>query len=86
MTVNRAAGPDGSRLNGGYGPSQAAKEALTRDLSAELAPHGIRVVGLRAHGNAGDPHDAGCVRRQDHGGHLGGVSRPTWPGRRIRAG
>jgi len=30
-----------------YGPAQAAKEALTRDLSAELAPHGIRVVGLR---------------------------------------
>jgi NAD(P)-dependent dehydrogenase (short-subunit alcohol dehydrogenase family) len=25
----------------------AAKEALTRDLSAELAPTGIRVVGLR---------------------------------------
>jgi NAD(P)-dependent dehydrogenase (short-subunit alcohol dehydrogenase family) len=25
----------------------AAKEALTRALSAELAPHGIRVVGLR---------------------------------------
>ena len=32
---------------GGYGPAQAAKEALTRDLSAELAPQGIRVVGLR---------------------------------------
>ena len=31
---------------GGYGPAQAAKEALTRQLSAELAPHGIRVVGL----------------------------------------
>ena len=28
----------------------AAKEALTRSLSAELAPHGIRVVGLRPHG------------------------------------
>jgi NAD(P)-dependent dehydrogenase (short-subunit alcohol dehydrogenase family) len=28
----------------------AAKEALTRDLSAELAPRGIRVVGLRPHG------------------------------------
>ena len=28
----------------------AAKEALTRDLSAELAPHGIRVVGLRPQG------------------------------------
>jgi NAD(P)-dependent dehydrogenase (short-subunit alcohol dehydrogenase family) len=37
-------------LNGGYGPTQAAKEALTRELSAELAPHGIRVVGLRPTG------------------------------------
>jgi NAD(P)-dependent dehydrogenase (short-subunit alcohol dehydrogenase family) len=32
---------------GGYGPAQALKESLTRSLSAELAPHGIRVVGLR---------------------------------------
>jgi NAD(P)-dependent dehydrogenase (short-subunit alcohol dehydrogenase family) len=32
---------------GGYGPAQAVKEALTRDLSAELAPYGIRVIGLR---------------------------------------
>ena len=40
----------GSRLNGGYGSANAAKEALTRDLSAELAPQGIRVVGLRPHG------------------------------------
>jgi NAD(P)-dependent dehydrogenase (short-subunit alcohol dehydrogenase family) len=37
----------GLPLVGGYGPAQAAKEALTRDLSVELAPHGIRVVGLR---------------------------------------
>jgi NAD(P)-dependent dehydrogenase (short-subunit alcohol dehydrogenase family) len=36
--------------NGGYGPSQAAKEALTRYLSLELAPQGIRVVGLRSYG------------------------------------
>ncbi|MDO6433494.1 SDR family oxidoreductase [Flavitalea sp. BT771] len=36
--------------NGGYGPSQAAKEALTRYLSRELAPQGIRVVGLQPHG------------------------------------
>ena len=35
--------------NGGYGPSQAAKEALTRYLSVELAPQGVRVVGLQAH-------------------------------------
>ena len=40
----------GSPLAGGYGPAMAAKEALTRDLSAELAPQGIRVVGLRPHG------------------------------------
>jgi Enoyl-(Acyl carrier protein) reductase len=37
-------------LVGGYGPAQAAKEALTRDLSAELAPQGIRVIGLRPQG------------------------------------
>ena len=37
----------GIPLVGGYGPAMAAMEALTRDLSAELAPRGIRVVGLR---------------------------------------
>src|SRR5262249_4782158 len=40
----------GLPLVGGYGPAMAAKEALTRDLSAELAPQGIRVVGLRPQG------------------------------------
>src|SRR5262245_9039906 len=37
----------GLPLSGGYGPAMAAEEALTRLLSAELAPQGIRVVGLR---------------------------------------
>ena len=37
----------GIQLLGGYGPAMAALEALTRSLSAEFAPHGIRVVGLR---------------------------------------
>jgi NAD(P)-dependent dehydrogenase (short-subunit alcohol dehydrogenase family) len=37
----------GIPLVGGYGPAQAAMESLTRSLSAELAPHGVRVVGLR---------------------------------------
>jgi NAD(P)-dependent dehydrogenase (short-subunit alcohol dehydrogenase family) len=37
----------GIPLVGGFGPAMAAMEALTRDLSAELAPHGIRVIGLR---------------------------------------
>src|SRR5580692_7508777 len=36
--------------NAGYGPAMAAKEALTRYLSLELAPQGIRVVGVQAHG------------------------------------
>jgi NAD(P)-dependent dehydrogenase (short-subunit alcohol dehydrogenase family) len=47
MTVTATHAREGLPLVGGYGPAQAAKEALTRDLSAELAPHGIRVVGLR---------------------------------------
>ena len=47
MTVTAAHSREGLPLVGGYGPAQAAKEALTRDLSAELAPQGIRVVGLR---------------------------------------
>jgi NAD(P)-dependent dehydrogenase (short-subunit alcohol dehydrogenase family) len=50
MTVTSIPARTGTRLNGGYGPAHAAKDALTRDLSAELAPHGIRVVGLRPHG------------------------------------
>ena len=50
MTVTALPARSGTRLNGGYGAAVAGKEALTRDLSAELAPHGIRVVGLRPHG------------------------------------
>jgi len=49
MTVTTLHSRQGFPLAGGYGPAQAAKEALTRELSAELAPHGIRVVGLRPH-------------------------------------
>jgi NAD(P)-dependent dehydrogenase (short-subunit alcohol dehydrogenase family) len=40
----------GTPLVGGGGPAMAAVEALTRGLSAELAPQGIRVVGLRPQG------------------------------------
>ena len=47
MTVTSLLSRTGAPLVGGYGPAMAAKEALTRNLSAELAPHGIRVVGLR---------------------------------------
>ena len=47
MTVTALHSRMGIPLVGGYGPAQALKESLTRNLSAELAPHGIRVVGLR---------------------------------------
>jgi len=50
MTVTALLSRTGAPLVGGYGPAMAAKEALTRDLSSELAPHGIRVVGLRPQG------------------------------------
>jgi NAD(P)-dependent dehydrogenase (short-subunit alcohol dehydrogenase family) len=50
MTVTALLSRTGAPVVGGYGPAQAAKEALTRNLSAELAPQGIRVVGLRPQG------------------------------------
>ena len=50
MTVTALPARTGTPGNGGYGPAQAAKEALTRDLSLELAPQGIRVLNLRPHG------------------------------------
>ena len=50
MRVTSLHSRTGIPLVGGYGPAMAALEALTRDLSAELAPQGIRVVGLRPQG------------------------------------
>jgi NAD(P)-dependent dehydrogenase (short-subunit alcohol dehydrogenase family) len=47
MTVTSTPSRTGIPLGGGAGPAMAAVEALTRGLSAELAPQGIRVVGLR---------------------------------------
>jgi NAD(P)-dependent dehydrogenase (short-subunit alcohol dehydrogenase family) len=47
MTVTSTPSRTGVPFIGGGGPAMAAVEALTRGLSAELAPQGIRVVGLR---------------------------------------
>jgi NAD(P)-dependent dehydrogenase (short-subunit alcohol dehydrogenase family) len=47
LTVTSTPSRTGTPFIGGAGPAMAAVEALTRNLSAELAPHGIRVVGLR---------------------------------------
>jgi NAD(P)-dependent dehydrogenase (short-subunit alcohol dehydrogenase family) len=50
MTVTSTPSRAGVPFVGGGGPAMAAVEALTRGLSAELAPQGIRVVGLRPQG------------------------------------
>jgi NAD(P)-dependent dehydrogenase (short-subunit alcohol dehydrogenase family) len=60
MTVSTLHSRTGLPSAGGYGPAQAAKEALTRELSAELAPQGIRVLGLRPQAM---PQSVGSKRR-----------------------
>ena len=60
MTVTTLHSRTGLPLAGGYGPAMAAKEALVRELSAELAPQGIRVVGLRPQAM---PESIGSKRR-----------------------
>jgi NAD(P)-dependent dehydrogenase (short-subunit alcohol dehydrogenase family) len=50
MALTATTSRTGIPLVGGTGPAMPAVEALTRGLSAELAPLGIRVVGLRPQG------------------------------------
>jgi NAD(P)-dependent dehydrogenase (short-subunit alcohol dehydrogenase family) len=50
MTVTSVPSRTGVPFIGGGGPAMSAVESLTRGLSAELAPKGIRVVGLRPQG------------------------------------
>ena len=85
MTVTALPARSGTRLNGGYGTAVAGKEALTRDLSAELAPHGIRVVGLRPHGlpetgTMRDVYDAKAealgISWEQFQGYLAGTTHP----------
>ena len=84
MTLSALPARTGTRLNGGYGPAQAAKEALTRDLSAELAPHGIRVVALRSHGIPGtrtmtelfDTKMQDAMTWEQFEGYLAGTTHP----------
>jgi NAD(P)-dependent dehydrogenase (short-subunit alcohol dehydrogenase family) len=49
MTVSALMSRTGAPAVGGYSAAMAAKEAMTRGLSLELAPLGIRVVCLRPH-------------------------------------
>jgi NAD(P)-dependent dehydrogenase (short-subunit alcohol dehydrogenase family) len=50
MTVTSIPSRTGIPLVGGLGPAMSAVEQITRNLSAELASQGIRVVGLRPQG------------------------------------
>jgi len=50
MAITATTSRTGTPLVGGTGPAMAAVEALIRGLSVELAPQGIRVVGLRPQG------------------------------------
>jgi len=50
MTVTSTPSRTGIPLMGGVGPAMAAVEQLTRNLSAEFASKGIRVMGLRPTG------------------------------------
>ena len=73
MRVTTLHSRTGLPLVGGYGAAQAAMEALTRELSAELAPQGIRVVGLRPQAM---PESVGSRRRFFES--RAGASGMTW--------
>ena len=92
MTVTALHSRTGLPLVGGYGPAMAAKEALTWDLSAELAPHGVRVVGLRPQAMPDTPtiRDAFEPRAKASGltwdQWLAALAGRTHPGRLMTAG
>ena len=75
MTVTSIPSRTGIPLVGGGGPAMAAVEALTRDLSAELAPRHSRGRPAAA-GDAGDTYDQGRLRtsRQGFGHDVGTVA------------
>jgi NAD(P)-dependent dehydrogenase (short-subunit alcohol dehydrogenase family) len=50
MTVTSIPSRIANPLMGGVALAMAAEEALIRDLSVELAPHGVRVAGVRTQG------------------------------------
>lgn len=59
-------------LVGGFGVACAAIEALCRSLSAELGPHGVRVVCLRS---PGSPDAPGVARAWEANATAAGITR-----------
>jgi NAD(P)-dependent dehydrogenase (short-subunit alcohol dehydrogenase family) len=66
MTVTSIPARTGTLLQGGYPPAMAAKEALTRDLSAELAPRAFVWSGCD-HTGSGNRHAQGSLPASCHG-------------------
>jgi NAD(P)-dependent dehydrogenase (short-subunit alcohol dehydrogenase family) len=58
MTVTSIPSRVAIPLMGGVAVAMAAEEALIRNLSAELGPHGVRVIGLRPQGM----HDSNTIK------------------------
>jgi 3-oxoacyl-[acyl-carrier protein] reductase len=51
LTLTATPGGIGYPMVGGFGPACSAVEAFSRNLAAELGPHGVRVVNLRSAGS-----------------------------------
>jgi 3-oxoacyl-[acyl-carrier protein] reductase len=51
LTLTATPGGIGYPLVGGFGPACCAIESFSRDLAAELGPHGVRVVNIRSAGS-----------------------------------
>ena len=51
LTLTATPGGIGYPMVGGFGPTCCAIEGFSRDLAAEIGPHGIRVVNIRSAGS-----------------------------------
>ncbi len=51
LTLTATPGGIGYPHVGGFGPACCAVESLTRNLAAEVGPHGVRVVNIRSGGS-----------------------------------
>lgn len=51
LSLTATPGGIGYAMVGGFGPACCAIESFSRDLAAELGPHGVRVVNMRSAGS-----------------------------------
>jgi NAD(P)-dependent dehydrogenase (short-subunit alcohol dehydrogenase family) len=51
LSLTATPGGIGYPLTGGFGPACAAMEGYSKNLAAELGPHGVRVVNIRSAGS-----------------------------------